>query len=96
MVGDSNRITPLEPSFHHTALVILSVLATILVADMDLNPRDVVARMGKRILDYTDDPGLQRFVLPDIVVGVYLNLHSGRISMRSRTMPQVTRRPVMI
>ena len=76
MVSDSDRTALFELSLHHAALIMLTALAAVLVAQVDLDPRDVIARIGQGALNDTDDPCLQRFVMLNIVVGVNLNLHS--------------------
>lgn len=85
MVSDSDRVAPLESSLHYAALIMLTALATVLVAQMDLDPRDAIARMGQRLDDDTSDPGLQRFVMLDIVVGIDLDQH-GVSSVRARVL----------
>jgi hypothetical protein len=69
-------LAPLEASLHHAALVVLAALAAVLIAQMNLDPRDVIARMGQGALNGTYDPCRQRFVLLDVAVGINLNLHS--------------------
>ena len=43
MVSDGNGLTTLETGFHHAALVILGVLVSALIGQVDLNPRDLIA-----------------------------------------------------
>lgn len=62
---------------------------------MNLDPRDVVIRMGEGMLDDTDDPCLQCLIVRDIVVGVNLNLHNGLTAHRVVATLHTTRRPVM-
>lgn len=68
----------------------LTALAAVLVAQVDLNRRDVIARVGQGPLHDIRDPCAQRFVMLDIVVGVDLNAPD-----RSGANPQPTLRPLM-
>ena len=88
MVSNSDRTAPFESSLHHAALVVLTALAAVLVAQVDFDPRNVIARMGQGALNDARDPCRQRFVMLDIVVGVNLNLHSVP-SSQSRESSQV-------
>jgi hypothetical protein len=54
----------------------LTALAAVLVTQVDLDPRDLIARVSQGALNDAGDPCLQRFVMVDIVVGVNQNLHS--------------------
>jgi hypothetical protein len=76
MLSNSERTASLKSCLHHAALVIRTALAAILVAQMDFDPSDVIAGMAESALHNTSDPGLQRFIVLDIMVSVYLNLHS--------------------
>jgi hypothetical protein len=76
VLGDSDRMTPLETSLHHAALVVLAAFAAILIAQVDLDPRYVIAGADQGALNGTRDPRGKRFVTLDVMVGVYLNLHS--------------------
>ncbi len=76
MVSDRDGIAPLEPGLHHAALIIRTALAAVLVAQVDLDPSDVIARMGQGALNDTCNPCFQRFVMLDIVIGINLNLQS--------------------
>jgi hypothetical protein len=69
-------MAPFEASLHHAALVVLAALAAVLIAQMDLDPRYVIACVGQGALNGSCDRRRQRFVTLDVVVGVYLNMHS--------------------
>jgi hypothetical protein len=69
-------MAPLEASLHHAALVVLTALAAVLIAQVDLYPSYVVSFVDQGALNGAGDPCRQRFVMLDVVVGVYLNLHS--------------------
>ena len=47
-MGDGNGLAALEARFHHAALVILSTLVGVLVAEVDFHPGDPIVELLQR------------------------------------------------
>jgi hypothetical protein len=75
LVSHSDRLPSFETSFHHAAFLVLAALIAVLVAQVNLHSRDMVADVIQGILNEATDMRGQSLVSRDVVVGVYLYLH---------------------
>jgi hypothetical protein len=84
LVSDRDGPVAFEARFHHAAYVVITallatltatLLAAVLVAQMNLHPRDVPAEPAQGILHYATDMIGQRFAAFDVMVGIDLGLH---------------------
>jgi hypothetical protein len=67
-------MAPLGASLHQATLIVLAALVAVLVAQVDLDPRDAITRTDQGTLNKTYDPRRQRFIALNGVIGVDLNL----------------------
>ncbi len=67
---------PLEPGFHHaTDVPIAAFLVAVLIAQVDLHSRDVIAEFAQGTLYYATDLSGQWLVTFNVTVGIDLDLH---------------------
>jgi len=75
-VSDRDGRAAFEASLHHAPhVVIAALLVAVLVAQVDLHSRDVIADSAQGILHYATDLSTQRLVTCDVTVGIDLDLH---------------------
>jgi hypothetical protein len=75
LVSDRDRLVAFEADFHRTTHVIAALLFAVLITQVDLHSRDVIADSAQSTLDYVTDLSGQRLVTFNITVGVDLDLH---------------------
>jgi hypothetical protein len=88
LVSDRDGPVAFEARFHHAAYVVITallaallatltatLLAAVLVAQMDLDPGNVLAESAQGILHYATDMIGQRLATFDVMVGIDLDLH---------------------
>jgi hypothetical protein len=76
MVRDRDGLAPFEAGFQHaTHGVMADLFVAVLVAQMDLYSRDVIAESAQGALHDTINLSGQRLMNFDVVSGVYLYLH---------------------
>lgn len=75
-VGGSDRLTTFKPRLHHAALVVRSTLATVLIAEVDFDPRHAIMEVSQGVFHSCTDMGRERLVALDVSIGIDLNLHS--------------------
>jgi len=77
LVSDREGLVAFTAGFHHAAhIVIAAFFVTVLVAQMYLHSRDVIAELVQDSFHYTAYPRSQRRIPFDVMVGIYLDLHS--------------------
>jgi hypothetical protein len=76
VVGDGDRLMAVDPSFHHAADPIGAALSAGLVAEVDLDARDLMREAMQCRLDDGVDVRAERFDARNIVIRVELDLHS--------------------
>jgi hypothetical protein len=74
-VSDRDGLAAFHAGFHHAPLVALAVLIAVLVVQVDLHSRNVIANPAQRTLDYLTDLSSQRLVTFNVMVGIDLYLH---------------------
>jgi hypothetical protein len=74
-VSDRDRLAAFEAGFHRATHVIAALLLAVLITQVDLHSRDVIADSAQSTLDYVTDLNGQRLVTFDVTVGVDLDLH---------------------
>ena len=74
-MSDRDGLAAFEAGFDHAALVVLSVLIAVLIAQMHFHSRDVAADSAERTLYLAGDLSRQPLVTFDVTVGIDLNLH---------------------
>ena len=76
LVSDRDGLAAFEAGFHHaTHVVIAALLVAVLIAQVDLHSRDVIAESAQGALHYATDLSGQRLVTFDVMVGIDLDLH---------------------
>jgi hypothetical protein len=75
LVSDRDRLVAFEAGFHRAMHVIAALLFAVLITQMDLHSRDVIADSTQGILHYATDLNGQRLMTFDITVGIDLDLH---------------------
>jgi hypothetical protein len=76
LVSDRDGLAAFQAGFHHAALVVLAALIAVLVAQMYLHSRDVIADPVQGTLDYATDLISQNFATFDVMVCIDLDLHN--------------------
>jgi hypothetical protein len=76
MVDDRDRLLAFEAGFYHAAyIVIAALLGTVLIAQVDFDLRNMIAKSAQGILHNASHLSGQRLVPIDIMVGIDLDLH---------------------
>ena len=70
LVRDHYGLAAFEAGFHHAALVVLAALVAVLVAQVDLHSRNVIAASAQGTLHDATDLSSQRLVTFDVMVGI--------------------------
>jgi hypothetical protein len=65
-----------KPRLHQAALVAAARGVMVLVAQVDLHPRDIVAEALQALPDFVGGPLLERFLVFEAVAGIHLDLHA--------------------
>jgi hypothetical protein len=69
-MSDRDGLAAFEAGFHHAALVVLSVLIAVLIAQMDFHSRDVAADSPQRAFHLATDLSSEPLVTFDVMVGI--------------------------
>jgi len=76
LVRDRDGLAAFEAGFQHaTHGVMADLFVAVLVAQMDLHSRDVIAESAQGALHDASDLSSQRLMNFDVVTGVYFDLH---------------------
>ena len=74
-MSDRDRLAAFEAGFHRAMHVIAALLFAVLITQVDLHSRDVIADSAQSTLDYVTDLSGQRLMTFDVTIGVDLDLH---------------------
>lgn len=74
-MSDRDRLAAFEAGFHRATHVIAALLLAVLITQVDLHSRDVIADSAQSTLDYVTDLSGQRLMTFDVTIGVDLDLH---------------------
>jgi hypothetical protein len=75
MLSDRDGLAAFQARFHHAALVVRTALIAVLIGQMYLHTRDVIAHSVEGRLNYIPDLIGQRLVTFDGMVCIDLDLH---------------------
>lgn len=75
VLGDRQWGAALQAGLNQATFVVLARLLAVLVAQMNLDPRDVIAVPGQGVFDFACGPSRQCLVAFNVVVGIDLDLH---------------------
>jgi hypothetical protein len=76
LVRDCDGLAAFEAGLHHAALVVLTLLVAVFIAQVDFHPCDAITEVAQGTFHDAADASRHRLVTRDVIVGIHLDLHA--------------------